>query len=212
MNKTALILGASLLLPLAAIASPNYNYIEGGYVIDGDNAIQARASNHYDGYFVNFSGAILPHLFIRGSHSEYDISNGFGGQDFSSLGIGGNFALPVQGFYAFDGYGVVSYELANDNLDGDGGGVTLGIRALPVEQFEINPFVSYVNYGQLDTTFNHGDLQGLKYGVNFIVNVTKCIGLTASYQQSELNLNARGASSYDYEFNDEFRVGMRINL
>lgn len=213
MKKIATILGASLLLPASAFAaSPNYNYIEGGYVIDGANAIQNTARNHYDGYYINFSGAILDNLFVQGSHAEYDVTNGFVGQDFTSLGVGTNIALPVAGFYAFDGYGMLSYELANDGLDGDGGGVTLGIRALPVEQFEINPFVKYVNYGQLDTGTPSADLAGIAYGVNFIVNVTKHVGLTASYQQTELNLDPKGGSNVDYEFNNEFRVGMRINL
>ena len=215
MNKTTLLLGASLFLPLAAFAGPSYNYIQGDYVVDGELEIEGAGSTDFDGWNVKFSGAILPHLFIQGEHTELDIDNISDDQDFTSLAIGGNFsALPSNSPMQLDVFGTVSYELLNDAVDADGYGVTVGLRFLPIERIEISPFVGYVDYGQIE---NFGppraDLDGLRYGVEAIVKLIDCLALTASYRQSELEVDFDGpGGSGDLDFSDQVRVGLRLYL
>ena len=220
MKKTSLLLGASLLLPVVAFAAPNYNYIQGDYIIDGDlETAIGQSSDHYDGWNAKFSGALLPHVLVQGEHREIEINNGNGDQDFTSIAVGGFLGLSDE----FDAFGTVGYELLNDEVDASGYSVNLGLRILPSKHFEISPFVGWVDYGQLenvqdDPNFENADLSGLRYGVEMIFSVTDCLGITASYRQTELNLDnvnlgaAGNRDNIDVEFNDEFRIGVRLYL
>lgn len=210
MKKTSLLLGASLLLPVVAFAAPNYNYIQGDYIIDGDlETAIGQSSDHYDGWNAKFSGALLPHVLVQGEHREIEINNGNGDQDFTSIAVGGFLGLSDE----FDAFGTVGYELLNDEVDASGYSVNLGLRALPSKHFEISPFVGWVDYGQIENVGGaEAELSGLRYGVEMIFSVTDCLGITASYRQTELNLDTAGRDNIDVEFNDEFRIGVRLYL
>lgn len=215
MKKTSLLLGAGLFLPLAAFAGPSYNYIQGDYIIDGDAETQnTLSSDHYDGWNAQFSGELLPHLIVQAQHAQLDISNGVGDQDISSIAVGGYLSSATGNGGSIDAYGTISYELLNDTVDASGYGVNIGLRLLPVKFIEVNPFVSYVDYGQLENIGGaRADLDGIRYGVEFIGNITQCLGITASYRQTELNLDSPGlVDNFDVELNDEFRVGIRLYL
>lgn len=210
MNKTVLLLGAGLLLPLSALAGPSYNYIQGDYIIDGDAEISGAGSEGYDGWSAKFSGEVLPHLIVQGQHSEIDIDNTDEEQDFNSIAVGGYLSAFSNNQSSVDVYGTVSYELLNDAVDASGYGFTLGLRMLPIKYLEINPFVSYVDYGQIENTGGiDADLDGLRYGVELIGNINERLGITASYRQTQLEVSP---GNVDVEFNDEFLVGLRLNL
>lgn len=211
MNKMLLTLGAGMLLPMAAVAGPSYNYIQADYVADGSIEPEGDQNSDYNGYAVKFSGALTPNVFLQGSHEALDIDGAEADLDINAIRLGGNGSIIDNGRSSLDIYGAVSYELLNDALDANGFGVDVGLRYLPIEQIEIRPFVGYVDYGELDNTGSVDvDMDGLRYGLELVGQVYRNVSVTASYRQRNFELTGDGNA--DLDFSDEIRVGLRVDL
>lgn len=213
MRKQAIYLAGTLLCwPFLAQAATalNYNYVQGDFILDGEIEIDTpfgSAEEDYDGWDIKGSVAIVPNVFLEGEYSQLEIDGGGGDIEFLSAGLGANVALP-NGAAPLDLFGVLSYESIDaDGDDGDGFGITAGIRWLPAQHIEIDAYGGYVDYGNVAGS----DLDGRRFGIDALFNVTEQIALVAGYRYTELEADGGGAE-VDFEFRNEISLGARIYL
>ena len=221
MNKTVLAVSAAL-LPFAATAAPNdqpgapgYTYIQGDYIIDGETG---GVDADYDGYGLEGSLTITQHVFINARYDWVDTDNRSLDGNRGSVGVG------VNDFFDYGGadgtglgyYGQVSYErLALEDVTGtgegdanaNGYGADAGLRWRVHPRLEINPHIGWVDYGDVDDDIDLGDADGMRYGVRAIGRVSDNFAVTAAYESSDVETSRR-----DIGFDDEFRVGARLNF
>ncbi|MDT0634420.1 outer membrane beta-barrel protein [Spectribacter hydrogenooxidans] len=217
MKTSATLLTTALLAsPLTALAvQSNYTYVEGDFVAHGEAETRFggfRSEEDYDGYGFKGSIDITPNLFIESSYDELDADNNGGELELFSGGLGlrapiGDNANPL------DIYGVATYESLEENdgsgIEADGFGVTGGLRWQATPTLEINPYASYLDYGEIDNS--NADLDGMRFGVDGVLNVNETFALTAGYRTTKLDIEGPGGdASLDLE--NEIRLGGRIYL
>jgi hypothetical protein len=219
MNKAAIAVSVSL-IPFAATAAPNdqpgapgYTYVQGDYIADGD---ASGVNRDYDGYGLEGSVAITRHVFVNGKYDWLDVDGSSLDANRASVGVG------LNDFFDYGGaegtgigyYGQVSYErLALDDINGgqdadaNGYGADAGLRWMVHPRIEINPHVGWVDYGSVEDDVDFGDADGMRYGVRMLGYLSDNVALTAGYRASEIETDRA-----DIGFDDEFRVGARMNF
>lgn len=212
-----------------ATRDSRYSYLQGAY-IPHQNFDTDAGDEDADGFNVNAAWHFVDqaYLFGRGDFSDLD-----GGSDYSAytLGLGlrgplGDTRSDVADAGQIDLYLELGYEdieleasdtIGGDRvkakLDGQGYGANLGLRWMATADLEINPFVGYVNYGEPDVELRSGgdrlavsadeDLDGLRYGLRGVLDLSYSLAATASFERTELGI-------YDTDLDaNTVRVGLR---
>lgn len=203
MRKAALLVGAAFVWPFAANADISYNYLQGDWIADGEIE-SGSAEDDYDGWSLEGSAALTPNVFLSGEYNDMSLDDG---DDFETmtLGVGLKGSLqPTQG--NADVYGMISYEDLENGIKADGYGLTAGARWVPTIGIEVNPSIAYVDYGEIDGT--SVDLDGWRYGVRGLFNLTDQLALNAEWRTNKLELEG-GGSSADLDLENEIRIGAR---
>ncbi len=139
----AMVVGAVLVLAVGAsqAQSPNYSFVEGGwwrFDPDGASSEDGLFLGGSAGLFGNFQ--VFAEIGDAGPIDQWQIGGGWHGL------LGKAADLVAQGVF-----------LDNDLL-GDGLGVSVGIRWMVLERLELNGFV---NYASLDSSETSGELNGI---------------------------------------------------
>lgn len=212
-------LGAILLLaaPTIAIADAGaYTYLGGRYILAGD--IETRESGsqaestEYTGFTLTGSIGLTETLFITAEYSalEPEWNNGNGEIKLLSGGIGVRIPVGSPSNPA-DVFGVVSYEsidytTPNSEAEANGYGLTAGIRWAAADHLELSPYITYLDYGEVEQT--NTDLDGLQYGVKGVYSLSHAFAITASYRSTELDFSEPDSTT-EVELGGEFSVGLR---
>ncbi|MDT0619760.1 hypothetical protein RM531_14880 [Salinisphaera sp. P385] len=222
-TSVTLLTTALLASPLTVLAAQSdYTYIEGDFIATGEGELEGNFNNtpigvrgeeDYDGFGFKGSIDITPNLFIESAYDDIEVDDGDSEFEFLSGGLGlrtaiGNNANPL------DLYGVVTYESVDGRLLGadfeaDGYGITGGLRWQASPQLEINPYISHLDYGEIDDS--DADLDGLRFGVDGVFNVNDVFALTAGYRMTKLEAED-STGSIDLDLENEIRLGGRIYL
>ncbi len=216
--KTSVTLLTTTLLasPLTALAAQSdYTYVDGDFVATGEAETRfggIQRDEDYDGYGFKGSIDLTPNLFIESAYDELEADNNGGDLQLFSGGLGlrtaiGDNANPL------DLYGVLSYESIEEDsgssFEADGFGVTGGLRWQAAPTLEINPYASYLDYGSVDNS--NADLDGMRFGVDGVLNLNETFALTAGYRTTKLDLEGPGGKA-NVDLENEIRVGGRIYL
>lgn len=198
-------LALSLAMPVGALAAPNYDYIQADWIAAGELELD-ESSTDYDGYGAEASASIGDSAFLTARYDVVTTDEADIDIDRLSLGLGGH----VGNGTTIDLYGVVSFErMEIDSSDGDGFGLTGGIRMTPAAWIEIDPHVGYVDYGEVDGD----DVDGFRYGVRTTLNLTEQFGVSLTYRGVDFNLQTDDVSpDPDFDLSDELILGARFSF
>lgn len=206
MKRLALFIGTAAIWPFAAQADIDYNYLQADWVADGEVEVDGpfgTAEDDYDGWSIEGATALSPNVFLSGEYNGLSFDSG-GDLDGITAGLGLNGPInTTQGEASL--YGMLSYEeLDGDGgLDADGYGVTAGARWAPATGIEINPSLAWIDYGDIDGTST--DLDGWRYGLRGIFNVSDRVALNAEWRTHSLEVG----SNADLDLENEIRLGAR---
>lgn len=212
MRKTSLVIAMGLLLAVpfgAMAATPNYSYIQGLYVVDGNVDVSNGKTLDLEGFQLKLSLGLTDHIYGRVQYSEIGIDKPDNG-DYRFFSAGGGAHFPIgSDWYQFDVFGLVSFETIQGgdfDYDASGYGVRGGIRWQPTDRIEISPFYEYFDYGELDKT--NTSVDGSRYGVQAVVGITDALAVTAVYQANDFDLK-QAKSGNTLDFGDKTSVGIR---
>jgi len=166
-SKIALLVTASFLCaPAVFAASPNFNYVEGGYTkLDFDNV-----NFEPDGFKVSGSASVSNNLFLNGSYT--DASDGV---DYNHLSLGLGYRVAAAS--NTDVYGIVSYEeMELGNFDNNGYGLTAGVRSFITPNIELDGGLSYIDIDKNDETY-------LNLGASYYI--THVAAVNVAYRTSD---------------------------
>ena len=210
----ATLAATAAMLPFSALAeSPDYTYLEADYIITGD-AESAGMEDDYDGFELGGSVALTPDFFLAADYSTLSLDESGSDEEFLSLGAGINGPL-TTGANAVDAYGMLTYENLDEedsSFEADGFGLTGGLRVMATPMFEINPYISYLDYGSVDgaPAGANVEMDGWRFGINGLYSVNEQFAVTAGYRTTRLELSADGGGSADLDFESELRLGARF--
>lgn len=154
------VLGASLIPGVASADRLSYAFVQlngtlGG-TADGLKSAATPALKDADGSSVGLSfGWIMgPYAFADVRFDSYSFDKGIDGSE-TSARIGVRNKLPVVLPWRIDGYGAVSLEnrdfkIPASSFSETGVGLYAGLRASPVDQFEVNLEAGYQNLGDFN--------------------------------------------------------------
>ncbi|GAC25138.1 porin family outer membrane protein [Paraglaciecola mesophila KMM 241] len=147
-SKIALLAATVISVPTAYAASPDFNYVEGGYSkIDVDNS-----DYEPDGFKVSGSALVGKNVFVNGSYTDTSDEINNSDIDFNQLSLGIGYRMAASS--NTDVYGVVSYEEAElEDYDENGYGLTAGIRSRVTPNIELDGGVSYLDLDDDDDTY-----------------------------------------------------------
>ncbi len=217
-------LAAQAAMPSAQEDGLSYSYLEAGYVFGDQYEVDVDGfdgtEDDLDGFRLKGSAALMPELFVWGSTHNFDVEvDDIVGDDSDisidtqSLGVGYRFPL-VTGPGAVDLWGGLSYErLDAEGTAGSGYGATLGLRWLPIPEFELSGFAGYRDYGDLDYAGDPDDAEvdGAAYGVGVAYHVTRNLALLADWERWALDADFDLGGAADVDI-DAFSVGVRWNI
>lgn len=160
--------GLAATLPLAAIAGPGYNYIEGGYIdIDPDGP------GSRDGFFVNGSYGFTPEFHGK---IDFDRTKNSPVTLYRTRVMGGyshalNDTVDLVGrlgwaFYEADISGA-------PDMDDDGVAAEVGVRGMATPELELNTFLAYDDVED-----------NAVFSVGGVYSFTPQLGATAGYSYS----------------------------
>lgn len=199
---------AALLLavPIGAAAGPSYTYLQGERIADGKTELDGTADVRLDGYAAEASFALGERGFFRIDYSGIELN--FFETDVDRWGMG--FGAIKRENDHVDLYGMLSYErLEVDSEDGDGYGLTGGMRITPASWLEINPSLGYVNYGEVGDF----DVSGLRYAFRLVFNATEHLGIVAAFEGTDFNIDQSNVNNDpDFDLKKEWRIGARLNF
>lgn len=176
----------------------DFTYVEVGYSIDSTIEAFGQSYDSDDGYRIDGSYQINPHLFATAQYysAGYDFEdNANYGLSGYSLGAGykarisGADAVPVEWF------AVLSYEHndthselhdVNHDEGRDGVGLKAGIRAAVTDRLELMVNAYEQSYGS-DPLLLNGDLNGLSFELGGVLELQGHWSLAASYKTGELD-------------------------
>jgi|GEM_PF-3856634 len=185
-------------------ASLSYHFVNQAYVFargdftDLDSPRGVDSDGDYNAFSAGLGlrGPLADTRPDRDDYGKVDIYTEFSYED-----------LEVDGRLGFQN------DTVKSNLDGSGYGVAVGLRWLAAKSVELNPYVGYLNYGEPNVTLRTDndslrlsadeDLDGVRYGLRAVVDVTAQLSAIVSYERSDLEVG--GA---DYE-SDTVRMGVR---
>lgn len=217
MKRAVLIIGAALLWPALAQAELNYNYAQVGYAvgdIDTDPIVREFTTNtleeSYSGYVAEASVTILENFLFQGEYSNFSVEGGQGDIRMGRAGLGGH--LPLHD--ALSVYGTINHEsYATYYADGSGVGASLGLRWQVAEGTELQPFIGYADYGEVesDDGNDQGDLSGWRMGIRATFDITENFAIATDWRTYRFSLeqNDVGVSDADIELNEELWFSLR---
>lgn len=238
MKKAAFILGATMLPAATVMAAPSfvasteqtdgpgYTYAQGEYIPEGN---LDSAGNDLTGYGGDVSmgfatdSALPVHPILQGGFHRLNIHDSGSAINEAHVGVG------AESFIDYGGakgtgvgvYGTVNYQrLELRNVPGgytsgadataDGWGVTAGLRWIPVQQVEVNPHATYVDYGSVsgDGT-DYGSPDGFEYGLQLVgyLDPEQHYALTAGYDRTDI-----GVGPTDEDVHNVVNVGARYTF
>ncbi len=168
---------ACLLSSTATLAkqAPNWNYIEAGYV-KGD--ADALSNADFTGLHVEGSVRVNESIFVLGRYR--DISDSFNGLNVEAsllnIGLGYHHALEKNtDFFTTASFVQLSSEASlnteHESSENNGYEVSLGVRSMLTDSFEMMTGVSYADIDGSDTSFKFGAFyhftQHLVVGANY---------------------------------------------
>ena len=147
-SKIALLAATVISVPSVYAASPDFNYVEGGYAkIDVDDT-----SYDPDGFKVSGSALVGKNVFLNGSYTDTSDEVANRDIDFNQLSLSLGYRMAASS--NTDVYGVVSYEEAElESYDQNGYGLTAGIRSRVTPNIELDGGVSYIDLDDDDDTY-----------------------------------------------------------
>jgi hypothetical protein len=185
---------AALSPTLALADQPSYNYVDAGYLrLDLDDI-----SLDPTGYFVRGSIEAGENWFFKAGYGTADDSSSFVDveADEYNVGVGYKKALGENSsFHIALDYINAEAEAKNNfggkaSADENGYGVTLGVRGMVSESFELNGGIGYADVGDED---------GLGLGVGAVWYLTEGFGILAE-------------ASADDDSNRQYMVGVRLSF
>lgn len=221
MKRAVLITGVALLWPALAQAEVNYNYAQAGYAvgdIDTDTIVreftQHTIEESYSGYTLEASASILENFLFQGEYANFSVEGDQGDIRTGRAGLGGQLPLNLGIGEAASVYGTVNYEeFSTYYADGDGVGATLGLRWQASDITEIQPFIGYVDYGEVesDDGYVQGDLAGWRAGIRATFMVSENFAVSTDWRTIRLSLeqNDVGVADADIERNEELWFSLR---
>ncbi|MCK8103329.1 outer membrane beta-barrel protein [Pseudoalteromonas sp. 2CM36K] len=176
MNKAALLLLTTLVASPIALAeqTPNFNFVSGGYLdadIDGESA---------DGWTIDGSKLVSENVFLSGQYQT--VGDSVNGADFDinwlSAGVGYRTAISSS----TDFYGLLTYENIeleasyagrSESEDENGYGLSVGLRSMVSESFELDGRLGYVDIDDdSETSISVGARYYINENVSFGANYT----------------------------------------
>lgn len=140
--------------------APNWSYVEAGYV-KGD--ADALSNANFTGLHLEGSVSLNDSIFVLGRYR--DISDSFDGLDVEvnqiSLGLGYHHALEKNtDFYTTASFiqlsSEASFNTLHESSDNNGYEVSVGVRSMLTDSFEMMTAVSYADVDGSDTSFKFG--------------------------------------------------------
>lgn len=175
MIKKLLTVAALAVTTFSAVAeNPSFNYLDVGYANwDFDNA------GNVDGFEIKGSGEINENFYIAGDYTR--ISESGDDIDLATLGLGYKYNYTDSSTF----FAELDYASLNPNFGGSESGyeVTVGVRSMITNEFELNGAVEYLDI--------NGDSTSLVLGGAY--NFTSNFGAYANYKfESDINRYAVG--------------------
>lgn len=181
-----LLLGTALVFALSpALASDlSYNFIEIGYLEAELDVDLAGFSVDGDGYGVGGSFEVGENWFVGVSYSTIGFDFGV---DLDQISVGGGYHFGMS--ERTDFFATLSYLSAEisasgfDSVDEDGYGVSVGIRSMLTDNFELNGSIGYSDLGDGadGTAFNAGALYSFTptFAIEFGIGIDEDVTLYA---------------------------------
>jgi len=144
----------------AFAASPSYDFIKAGYV---QADIEDAGDFEPSGFEIQGYKSINDSIYLTGRYTQLsdDIFDVDTDLDYISAGLGYRYALTAN----TDFFGEVTYEYVDIELDAEfasadeddnGYGVTVGIRSMLTDQFEMRGAIRYIDIEEDETAFEVG--------------------------------------------------------
>lgn len=178
-------IAALALCPAVAMADVlSYNYIQltgNVYANVGDKQTTGGTDIKGDGLGLAFGWSMGPYLFADGRFDSFDLDSNVDGTE-GSLRLGVRNRFRTMAPWKLDGYATVSYEYRKFDagsvslFDESGYGLSVGLRASPVETFEFMGEVGYQGFSD----FRAGIA---KVAVQW--NITPWFGANVGYRYSD---------------------------
>ena len=155
-----------------AMADLSYNYVDLG--VQRIELDVTGADVDGDGFGIGGSFEIAEDWFVRASHGTADFDFGVD-LDQTAIGVGYKSAMsPTSDVFATVNY--VRAEVSASgfgSVDDDGFGISVGVRAMLTDTFELNGSIGYVDFdeGGDDTTFSAGGLYNFNETFALGVNI-----------------------------------------
>ncbi|MBR9790298.1 MAG: outer membrane beta-barrel protein [Gammaproteobacteria bacterium] len=139
-------LSASMFSLSAAADTPDWRYVEGGYLsYDGDGGFDP------DGLQVNGKYLLDPNFYVNGEFGWAETGN----IDFTTLTLGGGYRLAVNS--TTDAYVGANFERIDaDFYDDNGYSLNAGVRSMLTPELEVNGELGYLDLDDGDITLKAG--------------------------------------------------------
>lgn len=150
MKNTAFLTSATLafflVTPDSHAKTPDWNYVEGGYLrYDSDGDFDP------DGLQVNGKYSLDTHFYLNGEYGWAENN----GVDFTTMTLGGGYRLSLNA--TTDIYAGANFErIDSDYYDDNGYSLVSGVRSFITPELEVNGELGYLDLDDGDVTFKAG--------------------------------------------------------
>jgi len=202
---------------------PDYDYLQAGWVIDHDLDFEGMGIDRDSGDGLLLEASIelndelslpgyVPGVFLFGETTATEADTSAGSTDIDTISLGAGIhhgmALPRVGY--LDAYTTLSFEEFDIGGRSDEGlGIGTGLRWVPVKALEVHPYGRYLEFGS-----GNFDLDGWRYGVETLLNLTDHVALSAEWAETRLETgspNVDGVpSNADVALKNTITVGARL--
>lgn len=205
MKRAILMIGVGLLWPAMAQAEVNYNYAQAGYSVgdvetDSFFYPQHNFEESYSGYNAAFSASFVDYFLFQSEYKNLSIASAHGDIRAGRAGVGGRWPLAFGQPGNLDVYGTVNYEeFTSFFADGNGAGVTLGLRWQPSDITEFETFAGYVDYGEVEDDGGQvkGDMNGWRAGLRATFDVSENFAISTDWRTAMLSVERNGLGDDD---------------
>lgn len=218
MIRAVLIIGAAFLWPALVQADFNYDYVQVGYA-DGEvetgtivrKFVQRPVEAGYNGYTLEASAGFMEHFLFQGEYANFEADGNEGAMILARAGFGGRTSLTET----VDIYGTINHEkFSTYYADGGSGiGATLGLRWQSSDIAEVQPFIGYMDYGDVETETQPGknSLDGWRAGVRATFKIYEDFAVSADWRVHGLTLAQDGSAvgDADIDLSEEAWLSLR---
>lgn len=216
MKRAVWVVGAALLWPVLAQADFNYNYAQVGYV-EGEietgtiarKFVQRPVEDDYNGYALEASTEFKEHFLLQGEYTNFAVSGDEGSMVLGRAGLGAHMALSDT----VDVYGTLNYETFSTYYadGGSGFGATVGLRWQSSDISEVQPFIGYVDYGDVDTETvpESNSLDGWRAGVRATFKINEDFAVSTDWRIYRLTLAQQNFADADVDLDKEAWLSLR---